>query len=405
MFKHIEESEAPKIITTNLYPEDHKYLTFLKKVFRHEFRKNWFRRISTDILENWVFRENAETWIMKAYIDNHCLEKIQPIYYYYMDHFLNNSIQEERIWWEIIWENDPILDAISIYITYVILNKIWLEKTFTISINSTWIEKEKLKYSEELKSFYENKKHLLSEESKKILETNPQLLLVSSEEDEKILADSAHSMIKFLKKDSKLHYEKFKEYLDILKVPYIEDHKVVSRNNYSTNSIWEFNNNKGELIWKGSRYNSLAKKMWNLKEIPATGFYVNTAVVIKMLNDREIKIKDKDEIDLFFVQLWDEAKTIILPLSLKAREAGINTVISLWTPSMKEQMLKANRSGAKYVVMVWIMEARSGIFQVRNIEAWTQEEVRKEDLIDYIIKKVGTDKLDFYCPAKDLITE
>jgi histidyl-tRNA synthetase len=55
-------------------------------------------------------------------------------------------------------------------------------------------------------------------------------------------------MIKFLKKDSKAHYEKFKEYLDILNVPYIEDHKLVSKNNYSTNSIWEFKDNSGELI-------------------------------------------------------------------------------------------------------------------------------------------------------------
>lgn len=35
----------------DIFPEDHKYLTFLKKVFRHEFRKNGFRRISTPLLE------------------------------------------------------------------------------------------------------------------------------------------------------------------------------------------------------------------------------------------------------------------------------------------------------------------------------------------------------------------
>jgi hypothetical protein len=53
--------------------------------------------------------------------------------------------------------------------------------------------------------------------------------------------------------------------------------------------------------------------------------------------------------------------------------------------------------------MVGLMEARNGIFQVRDAEAWTQEEVKKEDLIDYIIEKVGANKLDFYCPAKDLV--
>ena len=48
------------------------------------------------------------------------------------------------------------------------------------------------------------------------------------------------------------------------------------------------------------------------------------------------------------------------------------------------------------------MEARNGIFQVRNIPAGTQEEVKKEDLIGYIIDKIWKDKLDFYEPSNDL---
>ncbi len=405
MFEKRQETEIEKKMTNDVFPDDHKYLTFLKKVFRHEFRKNWFRRISTDILENWEFRTNAEKWIMSAYIDNNISEEIQPVYYYYMDHFLKEWVQVERIWAEVIWVNDPILDAISIYITYTVLNQIWLSDTFEISINSTWIEKEKIKYSEELQSFYENKKHMLSEKSLWLLESNPMLLLSSEDEDEQIIANQAPSMIKFLKKDSKLHHEKFKEYLDILEIPYKEDHTLVYENDYSTNSIWEFKWNNWEKIWWGARYNKLATKLWNAKDIPATGFYTNSNVVIAMLKERNIKLKNKDEIDLFFVQLWDEAKAVVLPLSLEARRSGINTVVALWTPSMKEQMLKANRSNSKYVVLVWLMEARNGIFQVKDTVLGTQEEVKKEELIEYIIGKIGSEKLDFYVPTNDLITE
>jgi len=406
MFEKREEIDVPKIITNDIFPDDHKYLTFLKKVFRHEFRKNWFRRISTDIIEDWKFRKNAEIGIMSAYLNNECASAIQPIYYYYMDHFLNKDDKQiERIGGEVIWENDAILDAISIYITYSVLNQIWLKDTFKIKINSTWIEKEKVKYSEELQSFYENKKHMLSEESLELLETNPMLLLASEDEDEKIIATQAPSMIKFLKKDSKAHYAKFTEYLDILEIPYEEDHTLVSDNDYSTNSIWEFEWNNWEKIGWGARYNKLATKLWNPKDIPATGFHTDIFVIIEMLKERNISLKNKDEIDLFFVQLWDEAKAVVLPLSLAARSAWINTVVSLWTPSMKEQMLKANRSNAKFVVLVWLMEARNGIFQVKDTVAWTQEEVKKEELIEYIIWKIGSDKLDFYIPTSDLITE
>ncbi|MBT3727445.1 hypothetical protein HOG21_07500 [bacterium] len=66
------------------------------------------------------------------------------------------------------------------------------------------------------------------------------LLLLSEDEDEKIVASQAPKMTKFLKKDSKAHYAKLKEYLEVLDVPYIENHLLVAENNYNTNSIWEF---------------------------------------------------------------------------------------------------------------------------------------------------------------------
>lgn len=418
--------------TKDLLPEDHLYLTFLKKVFRHELRKNWFKRISTAILEkkeviDEVFWDNQDTiyktndgclrshstvGILRAYLDNEMSEEIQPVYYYFMDQYFNlddegKYSEMERFGGEIIGENDPILDAILIYIIYSILNKIGLGDTFKIKVNSIWVEKEKVKYREELISFYENKKHLLSEKSLELLEKDPMFLLLSKEEDEQILASQAPSMAaKFLKKDSKAHYAKFKEYLELLEIPYEEDHTLVGRFDYNTHTIWNFTQNEtGEQIALWARHNSLSTKLGTAKEVPATGFYANPYTIIDMLKAKNTKLKNKDSIDLYFVQLWDEAKTAVLPLSLQAREAGINTVVSLWTPSMREQMLKANRSWSKFVVMVGLMEARNWIFQVRNLVEGTQEEVRKEDLIQYIIAKVGADKLDFYCPAKDLVTE
>jgi len=421
---------SPVLWASDMFPDEHRYLTFLKKVFRHEFRKNWFRRISTPSMEKtelydliygdnktkytcnpteyWVFRWNAHVWIMRAHLNNN--EENQSVlnYYYHMDNYFSfnkwNFKEYEQIWWDIIWEGDPILDAIMIYLTYSVFNKIWLENTFKISINSVWVEKEKIKYREELISYYDNKKHMLSEESLKILEEDPILLLKSKEEDEKILAQWAPSMVKLLKKDSKKHYAKFKEYLDLLNIPYNEDHTLVSKYDYSTNTIWDFKTIEwDETLSFGFRYNDLAKRMWTKKDIPAVGFYTNIDKVIDILKSSNINILDKDKIDLYFVQLWDDAKKVVLPLSLEARAAWINTTVSLWLPSMRDQMLKAQKSWAKYVVLVWVMEARNWVFQVRNIEDWTQEEVRKEDLISYIIDKIGKDSLDFYCPSRDLL--
>ncbi len=428
--------EEKQLKTKYILPDDHKYLTFLKKVFRHEFRKNSFRRLSTPnliekkVLEKvfwknlkdyayiltiedfweYCFKPNSSIPTLKWYIENNLSELSQPVYSYYMDTFYpkkQDSIEwVAQFWWDVIGEDDPIIDAQLIFITYTILKKIGLAQEVEIKINSIWNKKEQAKFAEELKNFYEDKKHLLTEESKLDLEKNPLKLLKPKSEDEEILLEKAPKVIKFLKKDSKKHYEKLKEYLDILEVPYIEDTSLIWDYDYINNSIWEFKlkeNNK--VISRWYRYNTLALKLWQDKEIPASGFSVDAFELTKLLKQKNIKIRNKDELDLFFVQLWDEAKKVVLPLSLAAREAWINTAVSLWTPSMKEQMLKANKSWAKYVVMVWVMEARNGIFQVRNNIDGTQTEIKKEDLIDYIVEKIGRDKLDFYEPSKDLLTE
>ena len=407
-------------------PEYHKYLTFLKKVYRHEFRKNGFKRISTPMIETkdfiektWAIknsiidnvdidiRQKPYIWIIKAYLNYNLSEEIQPIYFYFMESFLKkiwDDIEEKTlIWTEIIWEDDPILDAIQIYINYKVLNDIWLSDKFVIKINSIWIEKEKNKFKEELINFYDNKRNILTKQSEKLIDINPLLILQSNDEDEKILNQNAPKVAqKFLKKDSKLHYQKFKEYLELLKIPFIEDNNLVSEDQNHVKTIWSFEDLNWEIITNWYRHNSVTKNICEIKEKPATGCWTDTEKVIEMLMQSNLELKNKDKIDLFFVQLWDEAKKVVLPISIKAREAWINTVISLWTPSMKEQMLKAQKSEAKFVVMVWVMEAKNGVFQVRNQVNWSQCEVKKDELIDYIIWKIWKENLDFYSPIDDL---
>jgi len=418
--------------TRDMLPEDHKYLTFLKKVFRHEFRKNGFRRISTPLLEEasllrkvypennnayWLYQfqnnkdvdvalqPSSTVGIMRSFIENETFNELQPTYYYHMERcFRQSRMRKEQyiIGAEIIWESDPIIDAQNIYMVYTGLKKIWLADDITVRINSYGNVKEMEKFHLECESFFENKIWVMSEQTAKLYESNKLAPFFSDDEDDKILAQSWPSMLKFLKKDSKKHHEAVKMYLEDLSIPFVEDHTLFFSEGFYTNTIWQIENSEWVVMASGGRYDLLAKTLWSVKDYPAAGFSLDVGHLIDVLKAKHVSIKNKDQIDLYFVQLWDEAKRVVFPLSLEARAKGINTLTSLWTPSIKEQMLKAQRIWSNYVVLVGLMEARSWIFQVRNIPAGTQEEVKKEELIDYIIDKIGEDKLDFYEPSRDL---
>lgn len=425
----------------DIYWEYQRYFTFLKKVTRHEFRKSWFTRISTPILEKvelfqrsvwewtdivskemyafkdrkWrdlVLKPESTAWVMRAYLENF-LQETQPVYLYYIEpHFRYERPQKWRyrqhhqIWAEIIWESDPVLDAKMIYIWKSILDSIGLSWKYKLKINSVWTKKEREKYIDELKWFFSNKKHLLDETDLFRLETNPLRVLDTKNEDTKELLKHIPKITDFLKKESKDFYTSLKEYLDILWIEYEEDYTLVRWFDYYSHTVWEFVDGS----WRTQdtfcgwwRYDELSKLIWHKEAIPAVWFWMWAERLIEAVIETWVQLKNKDKIQLYFIQLWDEAKKVVLPLNIEARNKWLNSLLSLWTPSIKIQMKKANKINARFVAIVWIMEARNWVCQLKDMETWTQEEVKLDKLLDHVIEKVWASNLDFYDPARDFI--
>lgn len=425
----------------DIFWEYQRYFTFLKKVARHEFRKNWFTRISTPIIEKielikrsiweetdivskemynfqdkkWrelVLKPESTAWIMRAYLENF-LDETQPVYLYYIEpHFRYERPQKWRyrqfhqIGAEIIGEIDPVLDAKMIFIGKSILDNIGLTWTYKVKINSIWTSKEREKYIEWLKDFFANKKQHLDENDLSRLEKNPLRILDSKNKDVQELLKFAPKITDFLKKESLEFYNKVKEYLDLLWVDYIEDHTLVRWLDYYCHTVWEFVDDSGrsqDALGGGWRYDELAKSLWNKTAVGAVWFAFWAERLIEHIQEAWVKLKNKDKIHLYFIQLGDDAKKILLPLNIEARNKWLNSLLSLWTPSLKVQMKKANKINARFVAIVWIMEAKNWICQLKDMELWTQEEVKISELLDKVISYTWEKELDFYSPTKDFI--
>lgn len=91
--------------------------------------------------------------------------------------------------------------------------------------------------------------------------------------------------------------------------------------------------------------------------MPAVGFALGVERMIEHMQGKGYTVKNKDKIDLYFIQIGEEAKKAALPLSMEAHKRGLNTLSSFGTPSLRAQMKKASRLGASYVAIIGIMEA------------------------------------------------
>lgn len=427
----------------DIFGEYQRYFNFLKKVARHEFRKTGFTRISTPIVEmqelivrsagigsdvvskemyafqdrkgrELVLKPESTAGVMRAYLENF-LDEPQPVYLYYIEpHFRYDRPQKGRyrqfhqVGAEIIGEIDPVLDAKMIHIGCSILDNIGLAGRYKLKINSLGVTKEREKYVQELQSFFEARAHLLDETDLARLRANPLRILDSKNEDVKELLKVAPKMADFLKKESKEFYSKVKAYLDVLGIAYEEDHTLVRGLDYYSHTVWEWVDGSGrtqDAYGGGGRYDDLSKNIGHKESVPAVGFAMGAERLIETLMDTGVKLRNKDAIHLYFIQLGEDATKIILPLSIEARNRGINSMLSLGTPSLKVQMKKANRLGARYVAIVGIMEAKKGICQLKDMLNGTQEELKLSELLDRVVSNIDAKQLDFYSPMKDFVIE
>ncbi|HRI36757.1 MAG TPA: His/Gly/Thr/Pro-type tRNA ligase C-terminal domain-containing protein [bacterium] len=117
------------------------------------------------------------------------------------------------------------------------------------------------------------------------------------------------------------------------------------------------------------------------------------------------RLRNKDKIQLYLIQLGDEAKKLAVGLNREAQKRGVNSLLSLGVPSLKMQMKKATDLNTRFVAVIGIMEAKNKVCQLKDLVHGTQEEVPLAELIDTIVERLGTENLDFFHPIKDLIIE
>jgi len=148
-----------------------------------------------------------------------------------------------------------------------------------------------------------------------------------------------------MKKDSIAYYESVKEYLTILGIDFVEDANLVRGLDYYCDVVFECVDNSGrsqDSFCGGGRYDDLATSLGSKNTIPAAGFAIGVERLIDAMIESGLTVKNKDTIDLYFIQVGEEAKKLALPLSIKAREMGLNVLASFGSPSMKTQLKKAN---------------------------------------------------------------
>ena len=428
--KELKPEKIEKIDwTRDVLPVDQELYDLFKRVAWQRARQSWFSKFSTPIIEkaelferwlwkstdvltknqlftfedrNWeklALRSELTLWMCRSYIENMLSQEPQPLMFYSFDKVFRNVEWENKIrefnqfWMEVFWEVDAWIDAQLIYLWMQILTDLKVAEWAKVLINSVWSHKTRKKFYRFSTDYFEWKRKVLCPDCQEKIELTPWRIFDCQEEDCQIICLKSPKIKDFWMGDDKKFHEEILELLDVIDISYEVDEKLTTSNDYYNRTIFKIVDAEWKTMLEGWRYDLLTTHLW-WEEIPASWFSINAENVIDKMKKIWVKTPIKNKIDVFVWQLWKVAKIKVFPLIEKLQALWVRTMWWVWQPSIKWQMAMAEKSNAKFALIMGTLEVRDNVVILRDMKKWVQEQIPFDDAIDIVIEKLWKENLD-----------
>jgi histidyl-tRNA synthetase len=345
-----------------------------------------------------ALRPEGTAPIVRAYIEHGMFTKPQPIKLYYIGPFFRHEKPQAgryRQFWQFGFENlgdsSPVADAQMIQMAYSLFSEIGL-KDISIEINSIGDKDCRPAYRRALIRYLKSKQSQLCPECKKRLKDNPLRVLDCKDERCQEVRKEAPQTLSYLCPECHSHFKKTLEYLDELELPYNLNPYLVRGLDYYNKTVFEFFKSdidkKSLALGGGGRYDGLVKLLGG-KDIPGVGAAFGIERIIQTMKDVDITEIKKNNKRVFLAQLGEVGKRKSLKLMEEFRKSKINVSEMLGKDSLKIQMSKASRVGARFTVIVGQKEAIENKAIIRDMETGTQDTVDIKSVVSEVKKRIS----------------
>jgi histidyl-tRNA synthetase len=256
----------------------------------------------------------------------------------------------------------PDIDAELILITARIWQALGIPG-LELQLNTLGTPAERAAYREELVSYFETHHELLDEDSKRRLLSNPLRILDSKNEHMREMLAAAPSLMDHLGEESKSHLQFVCDTLDRTGVRYVINPRLVRGLDYYSRTVFEWVTDRlgaQGTVCAGGRFDGLVEQLGG-KPVAAVGFAMGLERLVAILEETNPAAADS-LVDLYLV-LQGEAglrEGLVLAEALRDQLPGARIVSNCGGGSMKAQFRRADRSGARYALVLGDDELEQG---------------------------------------------
>ncbi len=416
------EIKAPRG-TSDILPERAQYWDFLALEAMNLFESFGYQKIifptfeyteifqkgigqSTDIVqkEMYTFLDKAErsltlrpegtASVVRAYVEHKMWNRPQPVkLYYYGSMFRYERPQSGRYreFWQIGAESigslDPLIDVELIILLMDYYRQIGLQM-IELKINSMGCPLCQPAYIEDLRSFLESKVNEICSQCKKRYKLNPLRVFDCKNEQCQKIYKEAPQLSKYLCSECQNHFARVKKGLDLGGESFQIDSSLVRGFDYYTKTTFEICSpliGAQDAIGGGGRYDGLVE-LYGGPPTPGIGFALGLERVTLALEAENSLPQKKETKGIYVVSIDDELRTEAFNILLMLRRSGFQSDMDYTGKSLRGQMKQADKKGARFAIILGPDEIESGTYTVRDLNSGTQENVNKNNLVEFFKK-------------------
>jgi histidyl-tRNA synthetase len=193
-------------------------------------------------------------------------------------------------------------------------------------------------------------------------------------------------LVDYLSESSRAHFEQVKKYLDVLGISYTLNPRMVRGLDYYTGTTFEFVH---ELlgaqsgIGGGGRYDGLMAELGG-QSLSGIGFGLGVDRALLAAEAEGVISENAFVSDLFIIPLGDAAKEMAMKIAGELRNAGKSVELAFGDRALKGAMKGADKSGARYVIVLGESEISSATVEVKEMKTGATSSVKIASLISAI---------------------
>ena len=280
---------------------------------------------------------------------------------------------------EAIGTHDAALDAEIISIADAGFKKLGLTK-YRLEMTSLGDAESRAAHRVDLVTFIN--KLDLDEETKERARLNPLRLFDDKRDEVRELMAKAPILLDYLSPESKSNFAEVQRHLVAMGISFTINPRMVRGLDYYTGTTFEFVHDllgAQSGIGGGGRYDGLMGEIGG-QDITGIGFGLGLDRALLAVEAEGVVIPETFASDLFIIPMGEAAKSAALKYAADLRADGFKVELAFGDRALKTAMKAADKSGARYSLVIGDEEMASGVVEVKEMVSGTANSVRLDAL-------------------------